>query len=476
MNQGRKPKMRGAQDARPGGAPLRGTGGDPRGAHSGRLGRIQDRLVDAATLVLGGTPVDRALDEIYTRARDLGSSERAQINGAIYDLVRNRRRLEDLLARAAKAQKKKLETLEAPIRARLMLLALLVDRGQAAEVVEASDPYAAKRIQGLVPALISARAKIVERLDTKERIAIEASLPDWFAGRLIADFGEARAYEIAMALLERAPLSLRVNRLKSSRDQALAQIQKAHDPKAVAGQLSPDAILLSEHRSITGWTEVEEGLVEVQDEGSQLLALATGAQAGMVVYDACAGAGGKTLALAAMMENRGRLVAFDREATKLSELMRRARRAGITTHESHEQDFVTLPQSFLARADVVLVDAPCSGTGTLRRQPDARGRLTEEDVGAFTPWQGSLLSRAVDATRPGGFVVYATCSLLKSEGEDIVGRVLSQDSRLEPAPLAEVFGEALSARLSATYQARIGPGPTALDPDGFYVARLRRKP
>jgi len=473
MTDGRR-RVKGTQDGRAAGSPARGTAHDPRGAHSGRLGRIHDRLLDAAVLVLGGAPVDRALDEVFSRARDLGSNERATINSAIYDLVRHRRRLEDLLARAAKSVKKKLDHLDAPIMARLLLLALRADRGEDAETIEASDPYAARRISGLVPALLAQRAKTVVRDDAVERVAVEGSLSDWFAARLIGDLGEHRATEIARALLERAPLTLRVNTLKASRDEVLARIQREHDAGATKGILSPTAIILAESASVTSWPLYQEGLVEVQDEGSQLLALAVGAKPGMVIYDICAGGGGKTLAIAAQMENRGRLVAFDREEPKLAELMKRARRAGLTTHEAHTQDFVTVPESFLGRADAVLVDAPCTGTGTLRRQPDARTRLREEDVAAFAPWQASLLSRATDAVRPGGHVIYATCSLLKAENEDVVRYALEHDSRLAAVPLSEAWGAPLSETLGATHEARIGPGPTRRDPDGFYVARLVR--
>jgi 16S rRNA (cytosine967-C5)-methyltransferase len=449
--------------------------GDPRGAKSGRLGRLHDRLVDAVMLVKEGTPSDRALDQVFRRARDLGSSERSKISDDVYALARGQRRFADLLDRAAKAEGRKLELLDAPLRARLEILTMMADRGVGADDLQAADSYAFRRFPGLFERITSGRVPEPKKRSAVERIAISHSLPDGVATRLVAAFGEERADAMASALLERAPLTLRVNALKASRDEARKRIEAEHEISVEPSGLSPFGLILSGRVSVQGWPMFEEGWIEVQDEGSQLIALALGAKPGEIVIDACAGAGGKTLALGAMMENTGRLIALDRDEQKLLELKRRARRAGLTNHETVTADFIALPEELKARADRVLIDAPCTGSGAYRRNPDSRWRFSETDLAKDMSRQRSLLLRAVDAVKPGGLILYATCSLLIEEDEAIVRGALASDPRLEPVPLAVTLGEGLAKRLGATHEVRVGPGPGPKDPDGFYFALLRAR-
>ena len=192
------------------------------------------------------------------------------------------------------------------------------------------------------------------------------------------------------------------------------------------------------------------GLFEVQDEGSQLIAEACGAKPGQLVIDACAGAGGKTLALAAQMENKGRLVACDRDGRRLLELKQRARRAGAHNWEprtvAEGASGTARIADLVGKADVVLIDAPCSGLGALRRNPDARWRLDEAEVDSFPPRQKEILERYAALVRPGGRLVYATCSINQRENEEVRAHFLAGHREFEPIDPSELLG---AERMSA---------------------------
>lgn len=455
-----------------GGAPEEG-GTDARGGRDGRLGRIHDRALDVTMMLANRVQLDRALDQMFRRARDLGSRERAEITELAHAYARSERRLDDTLARGAKVLRKDLSLIDAPIQARLRLLALRLEKGDDLAALEALDAYAYRRVPGLFEAIVKGLPAPVR--SPTARLGIERSLPDAIAERLIRAFGESRADEIGAALLGRAPFTVRVNLHKATRAEAQARIERDLGVASTPTAHAPAGLTLERRVALQGSAVFEEGWIEPQDEGSQLIALALGARPGEVVYDACAGAGGKTLAIADAMAGQGRLLAFDREEDKLTELKKRARRASLTNHQTHTLDFVRLSPELAGRADRVLVDAPCTGTGAFRRQPDARWRVTENHIRELPARQVTLVQRAADAARPGGLVLYATCSVLREENEAVVEEALARDARLEPVPLSETLGAERAAALGATFQVRVGPGPTAQDPDGFYFALLRRK-
>jgi 16S rRNA (cytosine967-C5)-methyltransferase len=283
-------------------------------------------------------------------------------------------------------------------------------------------------------------------------------VPDWLARR----FDPAVAPDEWPALLGRAPLDLRVNRLRGTREDALAELAGAEpSPLSPLGLRLPDGTRVEEEPA---WNA---GLVEIQDEGSQLLALACTAAPGMTVVDLCAGAGGKTLALAAEMANRGRLIASDTDRGRLSRMPPRLARAGAGIVEPRLLN-PGAERAALAdlagAADLVLVDAPCSGTGTWRRNPELRWRLTAERLGPLVKLQAYLLDLAVELVRPGGIVVYAVCSLLAEEGR---GQAEAFGSRSALVPEAPPIAGGRAA----------GPGlvltPGHDGTDGFFVARWR---
>jgi 16S rRNA (cytosine967-C5)-methyltransferase len=282
--------------------------------------------------------------------------------------------------------------------------------------------------------------------------------PAWLVERLAATL----TLDDMPALLERAPLDLRANRLKTNREALLAEL-----PDAVATPYAPDGLRLPEGTQIERGEAWDSGLIEVQDEGSQLAALATSARPGTTAIDLCAGAGGKSLMLAAMMEDRGRIVACDVDRARLSRLPPRAERAGVGMIETRLLD----PNRELAAlndlkrgADIVLVDAPCSGTGTWRRNPEARWRLTPERLERLTRTQAHLLDVAAGLVRPGGALIYVVCSLLAEEGLNQIESFLVHHPNWTVAvPDLPVGGTARQTILLT---------PAQHGTDGFFIARL----
>ncbi|MBV9841286.1 MAG: RsmB/NOP family class I SAM-dependent RNA methyltransferase [Sphingomonadaceae bacterium] len=281
--------------------------------------------------------------------------------------------------------------------------------------------------------------------------------PAWLARQL----AETLDAEELAALSQRAPLDIRVNRLRADRDEVAALF-----PDAMPLPATPGGLRLAEGTAVEASPGFAQGLFEVQDEGSQLVAVACRPTSGMTVLDLCAGAGGKTLALAAAMAGQGRLVACDVDRNRLARLAPRADRAGVDALEMRllnpDREAEALGD-LVAAADVVLVDAPCSGTGTWRRNPEARWRLTPARIERLTTLQARLLDLAATLVKPGGTLVYAVCSLLDAEGGDQAAAFLART----PGWTTETpFG----AGRSHGPGRRLAPGHDGTD--GFFVARL----
>jgi 16S rRNA (cytosine967-C5)-methyltransferase len=292
-----------------------------------------------------------------------------------------------------------------------------------------------------------------------DQAASGATVPGW----LIDRFDPLITADEHMALLERAPLDVRVNRLKTDRVAVQSGLPVASaTPHSHLGLRLPDGFPMETHPSWQG------GLVEVQDEGSQLLSLACAAQPGITVLDFCAGAGGKSLALAAEMENRGRLVASDTDRQRLSRMEPRLARAGVGIVETRLLDPGKEADALAdleGCCDLVLVDAPCSGSGTWRRNPETRWRLNPERLARLVNLQAHLLDLASDLVKPGGALVYAVCSLLAEEGRDQAAALEKRSSLVPEAvdiPAGRVSG---SGRILS---------PAHDGTDGFFVARWRK--
>ncbi|MFP5399417.1 MAG: RsmB/NOP family class I SAM-dependent RNA methyltransferase [Gammaproteobacteria bacterium] len=320
--------------------------------------------------------------------------------------------------------------------------------------------------------LDAARACDVEALpDT-----LRHHLPDWLAAALRAQLADDEFWTLAHALLAPAPLDLRVNVLKARRDAARAALADA-GIAAEPTPYSPWGLRVQGKPSLRGVAALQRGEVEVQDEGSQLLALLSGSRRGETVVDFCAGAGGKTLALGAMMRGSGRLYAFDVSASRLAALQPRLQRAGIDhvypMAIAHERD--ERVQRLAGKVDRVLVDAPCSGLGTLRRNPDLKWRHTPHTVEALAATQRALLDAAARLLAPGGRLVYATCSLLAAENEAVADAFGADHPRWRPldaAALLQHAGVADAASLAPAGRLRLWPHRHGTD--GFFAAVWQR--
>ncbi len=290
-----------------------------------------------------------------------------------------------------------------------------------------------------------------------EPVAEAGIAPAWLLARFDPLIGE----EERRALLERAPLDVRVNRLKGSRDDAAAMI-----PDAAPTPHSPLGLRLPEGSQIETSEAWRSGLVEVQDEGSQLLCLACDARPNMLVLDLCAGAGGKTLAIAAEMADQGRLIASDTDRGRLGRMAPRLERAGVSIVEPLLLDPDREMEALAGiQADLVLVDAPCSGSGTWRRNPETRWRISPERLARLVKLQAHLLDVASELVRPGGRLVYAVCSLLAEEGRDQAEALTGRSSLVRDALPISVGRAAGDGRL-------LSPGRDGTD--GFFVACWKR--
>lgn len=280
----------------------------------------------------------------------------------------------------------------------------------------------------------------------KQSRAVRESIPDWLDALAERELGEAWD-RILQGLNRRAPVFLRANTLTTTRDELQAMLEREGVLSEAVAEM-PDALRLD---GMLPKRFAADGRMEIQDGGSQLIAPMLGVEPGMKVIDACAGAGGKTLHLAALMGGQGEILALDVSGPKLKQLKERAARAGVRNVKVDRWDSSTLA-TYRGWADRVLIDAPCSGLGTLRRQPDLKWRLEETRLAKVKRTQRKLLDHYPELLRPGGSFVYATCSVLPSENQGQIGSLLERDPRWELADELTV-------------------SPAASDFDGFYAAR-----
>lgn len=403
-------------------------------------------------------PADAIANQFFRGRRFIGGGDRRTISALVWGVLRTRLHLGWWL-----------ERLSAPQTPRLLLAAQALFAGQSLQRV--SSLFAAERYGP--PPLAPWEAEILDRLSTRTLEhpdmpeAVKLEIPGWLLPRLRAQFGNALAAEM-QAMNGPAPLDLRVNLLKASREEAIAALAR-DGLVAEPTPLSPWGLRLKTRQPVTASSAFQSGLVEIQDEGSQLIALALDARPGMRVADYCAGAGGKTLAIAMGMANKGHIVACDVSAPRLDGAIKRLRRAGVHNAERHllePGDKWAKRQA--GKFDRVLVDAPCTGTGTWRRNPDARLRLTEHDLAELTAKQAAILGQAQRLVKPGGVLVYATCSLLREENEDQVEAFIARHPEFSRQPLQA------PAALSGEPYLRLSPARHGTD--GFFAAILTRAP
>jgi 16S rRNA (cytosine967-C5)-methyltransferase len=386
----------------------------------------------------------------------------------VYGLIRWDRRLEAITEEVLSRRRERKEPLSQVARGELKLLIYELRSGV---TVEADELRRLLHVTTDLTAITADDAGLEGRSGL-DREAVRRSFPTWLLERFVADAGQEEALVLADAMNRRAPLAIRVNTLKIPREELAARLAREGIITRPA-PLSPYGLLLETRVNVFGLSAFTEGLFEVMDEGSQLVAEAVAPPPGGKMADACAGAGGKTLALAALLGGQGRILALDPNGKKLEELRRRARRAGLTNVAARELKGGALPdEARLGAWDRVLVDAPCSGLGTLRRNPEARWRLQPAAVDSFPPLQLSLLVTYAPLVAVGGRLIYATCTVLRSENEEVVERFLAERPDFVLMPLKEIWGK--ERALTAGDGSMLRLSPQKHDTDGFFAAVLRR--
>jgi 16S rRNA (cytosine967-C5)-methyltransferase len=409
-----------------------------------------EALVGALTVVLPArAPADAQLRQYFREHPKLGHRDRGFIADTVYAALRRRRYLEHVTPNAT---------------AREIALAALVKL----------QGVSLSQIEGAVkPEERSWLAALKAEKGEELPYEIRADLPDWVIARLKPRLGEEGLLELARGLQQPAPLDLRVNTLKAPREAVLDRLEY-DNIFAAATPLSPLGVRLKDKPALNKHPMFLDGAVEVQDEGSQLLGLLVEPRRGEMVVDFCAGAGGKTLQMGAAMGSTGRLYAFDVSDKRLANLGPRLKRSGLSNvfpqRITNENDAKV--KRLRGKIDRVLVDAPCTGLGTLRRNPDLKMRQTEAGLAELNAKQLAILDSAASLVKPGGRLVYGTCSLLAEENEQVVSQFLAShpDFRLVPAkgvlerqgvtvPGAEDFLQLM---------------PHLHDTDGFFAAVMER--
>lgn len=407
-----------------------------------------------AAVVLGEVltfahPADAVLSRYFRENRQLGHRDRGLVAESVYGILRRLRWLRRLCGEGATP--------------RQLLLAWLAR----------SEGWSARQFEGLISPAEAEWIASIKALDPGQgSLAERADLPDWLAERLLAAHGEDGVLALAAGLNRPAPLDLRVNIARISRDEVLADLRSDGIP-AAACPLSPHGIRLEGKPALQSHRRFLDGSFEVQDEGSQLLGFLVQPRRGELVVDFCAGAGGKTLHMGAMMRSTGRLYAFDVSERRLANLRPRAARAGLSNVHpaliAHERD--ARVKRLAGKADRVLVDVPCSGLGTLRRNPDLKWRQSPESIDEMRTLQANILTSAARLVRPGGRLVYATCSLLAEENDAVVDAFVAAHPQFRALDAGELLRK---QSIEIDMAERLRLLPHIHDTDGFFAAVFER--
>lgn len=411
-------------------------------------------------------PADGVLSQYFKTHRELGHADRGRLAELIYAILRHLASLRAVVARSAPPEGHE---------ARHLVLAALVRlQGRNLREIE----HLLKGDENEWFGRLKAAGQ--EKSETMTP-AVSHEWPEWLETALAA-MPDADRDALARSLLQPAPLDLRINPLRAKRPEILAQLDK-HGIVAEETPYSPWGMRVEGKPAIQRHPAFEKGDIEVQDEGSQLLVAMLAPKRGEMVLDFCAGAGGKTLLMGALMKNTGRLYATDISEKRLAKLGPRVARAGLsniqTIRIAHERD--DRIQRLAGKFDRVLVDAPCSGTGTLRRNPDLKWRQSVEQVNELSDTQAKILEAAAPLVRPGGLLVYATCSLLDQENGAIQQAFSEKHTEFEVVnPVQQLAAVGVDLPTDAVTQGAMGlPGlqllPHRHNTDGFFAAVWRKK-
>jgi 16S rRNA (cytosine967-C5)-methyltransferase len=425
---------------------------------------------------------DPLLDRLPARA-GLDARDRGLVTELVYGTLRWQRWLDWHLGRVSR---RPVADLPGWLRALLRLSAYqlaFLDRIPARAVVHEAVDLAKRRRRLGIPLYVNAVLRALadgprpwpepspaDAEDRVERLALLTSQPTWVVGRWVERYGEAEAEALARALDERPPFTLRVNTLRSTRE-ALVEALRRLGARVASGRWAPDALAVEEAGDPRELAPLRAGWCAVQDEGAILVGHALDPQPGETVAEVGAAPGTKTTHLAQLMGNRGRILAVDRQPGRLARLQAACRQAGVRIVEAHDDGVEALVPSVGAVADRVLVDAPCSNLGVLRRNPDGKWRRQAADILALGRAQGAMLEAAAGLVRPGGVLVYATCSLEPEENEEVVSRLRARRPEFAPDPLPPVIPPPCREAPD-----RLRTFPHRHGTDGFTAHRLRRRP
>ena len=396
--------------------------------------------------------------------RELASAERRFVAEVVFGIVRHLRRIDEGLRLGGAAPGSSRDSVRVLLYLVLEQGLSLADAARCAQ--EEGGQWIDWQLAGKVDSVLAGHA------DPVKQLALSYSVPDWLAREWCTSFGD-KAPHVAAGFGQRAPLTLRVSARRTSRAEAMKALEEVNID-CRPGQFAAHAIVLSGWPNVNSLTGIQQGLLEVQDEASQLVAELVGVRANQVVVDMCAGAGGKTLALADWMGNRGRIVAVDVDVQKLAELRRRVRRARISNVQCvvlDEDGWSGALEKLVGTVDRVLVDAPCSGLGAMRRHPEVKWRVRSEDIPSFANKQLAITRRAASLLAPGGRLVYATCTVLPQENVQVVEKVVGE-SGLSILPIGKVVGPSLAEKIGDVSGRFLQMWPHMHGTDGFFAAVL----
>lgn len=421
-------------------------------------------------------PVDRVLEGYFRQRRYAGSKDRHAIRERVFGILRRLARIDWHLSRS--------NVVEKPT-ARLRVLAdlLLTDEltAKAAGELFSGERHAPAAFGETEARVLSALKGATLDGSPDMPASVRVETPDWVYDRLEPVLGGDRDAAL-LAMGSEAPFDLRINPLHKADREAVREGLEKQGLVTEPTPFSPFGLRSRERKPIDALKLFKDGLIEVQDEGAQIAALLLGAAPGMQVADYCAGAGGKTLVLGGLMENKGRVLALDTSKGRLERCGVRTRRAGLHNVERHElaEGSDRRVKRLAGKFDRVMVDAPCSGTGTWRRNPDARWRYTEKDLAELTALQAVILQRGARLVKPGGRLAYVTCSLLPEENEGVVDAFLAErGDEFRSLDISEVWNETvvpLGGGACPGEGTRLRLTPHRHNTDGFFVQVLERIP
>ncbi|MBI3005151.1 MAG: RsmB/NOP family class I SAM-dependent RNA methyltransferase [Ignavibacteriales bacterium] len=373
-------------------------------------------------------PADSVIDSFFRSRKYLGSHDRRFISETSYGTLRHLRWCDDTLKKTVGSGFSISPKDAVLLLVLTYLLGIEKRRDISSELLgkNVSNGLSRKKLDEIIAA-IQKKDETLEKGDGS--IGLHYSFQDWMVQKFVEKFGQAEAEVLCKKLNEQAPITLRVNTIKATVDECRDRLLKEGiEAEPVAG--IPNALTLKKRVNVFGLNSFKEGLFELQDAGSQLLPIMIDPKPTAKVLDACAGAGGKTLQFAALMKNRGEIVATDINRLRMEELKKRARRAGaFNIRPKHVNSLVELGKDYAEYFDVVFADAPCTGVGTIRRNPGIKWSVSEEMVKELSEKQLSILQSCAPLVKKGGRLVYATCSLFDEENEQVVERFLKEESR-----------------------------------------------